>query len=125
MSKLFTICLLLGLISCDERSELLARQNIVKQELSDLKIQAYGFQGNSTSVDSIMERTQALIKESDELKQKLSVVDLQLPQVTSLDSMVPDDVDTKKTEDVASELVEEQIAENQPEEPKIEESVAD
>ena len=42
-----------------------------------------------------MERTQALIKESDELKQKLSVVDLQLPQVTSLDSMVPDDVDTK------------------------------
>jgi len=95
MSKLFTICLLLGLISCDERSELLARQDVVKQELSDLKIQAYGFQGNSTSVDSIMERTQALIKESDELKQKLSLVDLQLPQVTSLDSMVPDDVDTK------------------------------
>ena len=76
MSKLFTICLFLGLISCEERSDLLARQAEVNQELSDLKIQAYGFEGNRTSVDSIMERTQALIKESDELKQKLSVVDL-------------------------------------------------
>ena len=76
MSKLFTMCLFLGLMSCDEREDLLARQDIVKQELSDLKLTAYGFDGSNPSVDSIMERTQALIKESDELKQKLSIIDL-------------------------------------------------
>ena len=118
MSKLFTICLFLGLISCDERQDLLDRQTIVMKELNDLKMQAYGFEPSeqALSVDSIMDQSKTLIKESNELKERLSILDLQLPEVTELDEMKPDQVDTSEEVPEVEEQIVETVEEKVPEE---------
>ena len=127
MSKLFTICLFLGLISCDERQDLLDRQTIVMKELNDLKMQAYGFEPSeqALSVDSIMEQSKVLIKESNQLKERLSILDLQLPVVTELDEIKPDQIDTnqevkeEKPEEVAQVIEETQVEETNDREEQV------
>ena len=56
---------------------------------------ATGEPSENLSVAQITEKYKDLIKEGDEIKEKLSILDLQLPQVTQLDQMQPDQVDTK------------------------------
>lgn len=45
MSKYLTLCLFLGLISCDEREDLISRQTEVLKQLNDLKMQAFDIPG--------------------------------------------------------------------------------
>jgi hypothetical protein len=84
--------------AADDRESLEARQTAIMQELNDLKMQAFDVPGfasapQTLSVEQIMEQSKILIKESDEIAEKLE--NLQLPTVTQLDEMVPNQVDTE------------------------------
>ena len=117
MNKYLTLLLLLNVTSADEKEDLLKRQTEVLAQLNDLKMQAFdvpGFSENhaSISVEEIMQKSKALIQESDEIKAKLEQLGVQTEDAAS-DAQEEEQV-TQEEPDVKEEPIttepEEEIA---------------